>query len=51
LGQTNSWFTGINKNIEGRDKREALLFVGGNPKFREYCDDVRENDYKGYIMT
>ena len=51
LGQTNSWFTGINKNIEGRDKREALLFVGGNPKFREYCDDVRENGYKGYIMT
>jgi len=51
LGQTNSWFTGINKNIDGRDKREALLFVGGNPKFREYCDDVRENGYKGYIMT
>lgn len=51
LGQTNSWFTGINKNIEGRDKREVLLFVGGNPRFREYCDDVRENDYKGYIMS
>ena len=51
LGQTNSWFTGINKNIEGRDKREALLFVGGNPKYREYCDDVAEHDYKGFIMS
>ncbi len=51
LGQTNSWFTGINKNIEGRDKREVLIFVGGNPRFREYCDDVREHDYKGYIMS
>jgi cyclohexanone monooxygenase len=50
LGQTNSWFTGINKNIKGRDKREVLLFVGGNPKFRQYCDDVRENNYKGFIM-
>lgn len=51
LGQTNSWFTGINRNIEGRDKREVLLFVGGNPRFRAYCDDVRDNDYKGYVMT
>lgn len=51
LGQTNSWFTGINQNLEGRDKREVLLFVGGNPRFRAYCDDVRENDYKGYIMA
>jgi cyclohexanone monooxygenase len=51
LGQTNSWFTGINKNIVGRDKREVLLFVGGNPRFREYCDDVREHDYKGFILS
>lgn len=51
LGQTDSWFTGINKNIQGRDKREALLFVGGNPRFREYCDEVREQNYKGFIMS
>jgi cyclohexanone monooxygenase len=51
LGQTNSWFTGINQNLEGRDKREVLLFVGGNPRYRAYCDDVRANDYKGYIMS
>jgi cyclohexanone monooxygenase len=51
LGQTNSWFTGVNQNIPGRDKREVLLFVGGNPRFRAYCDDVREHDYKGYIMS
>jgi len=48
LGQTNSWFTGVNKNIEGRNKRETLLFVGGNPKFRQYCEGVAENDYRGF---
>ena len=51
LGQTNSWFTGINRNIKGRDKREVLLFVGGNPKFRDYCDEVRESNYKGFILA
>lgn len=51
LGQTNSWFTGINKNIEGRDRREVLLFVGGNPRFRQYCDAVREDSYKGFLVA
>lgn len=51
LGQTNSWFTGVNQNLEGRDKREVLLFVGGNPRYQKYCEDVRENDYKGYVMS
>lgn len=51
LGQTNSWFTGVNQNLEGRNKREVLLFVGGNPRFQAYCEDVRENDYKGYVMS
>lgn len=51
LGQTNSWFTGINKNIEGRDRREVLLFVGGNPRFRQYCDEVREGGYKGFLVA
>jgi len=27
------------------------LFVGGNPRFREYCDEVREQNYKGFIMS
>ena len=51
LGQTNSWFTGYNPNLEGRDKREVLLFVGGNPRFRAYCEDVKQNGYKGFVMT
>jgi cyclohexanone monooxygenase len=51
LGRTDSWFTGINTNIEGRDKREVLLFVGGNPRFRADCDDVRNNDYRGFVLA
>lgn len=51
LSKTNSWFTGINKNIKGRDKREVLIFVGGNPRFRQYCEKVRENNYQGFNLT
>jgi len=48
LGRTNSWFTGINKNIQGRNKRETLLFVGGNPKFRQYCEEVEADNFRGF---
>lgn len=51
MGKTNSWFTGINRNIEGRDKREVLLYVGGNQRFKAYCEDVRKNNYKGFVMS
>lgn len=51
LGRTNSWFTGINKNIQGRDRREVLLFVGGNPRFRQYCDEVRADGYRGFLVA
>ena len=33
------------------DKREVLLFVGGNPKYRDFCTDVRAQNYKGFVMS
>ena len=51
LGKTNSWFTGINKNIAGRNKRETLLFVGGNPNFRKYCEKVAADGFRGFELS
>ena len=51
LGRTDSWFTGINPNIPGRNKREVLLWVGGNPRFRAYCEEIRNANYRGFVMT
>lgn len=50
LGRTDSWFTGVNKNIEGRTQREVLVFAGGNPKFREYCNAVAERGYSDFAV-
>ncbi|MES2480959.1 MAG: NAD(P)/FAD-dependent oxidoreductase [Pseudomonadota bacterium] len=50
IGRTNSWFTGINKNLEGRDKRDALLWAGGNPGYRELLDKVSAKGYEGLVM-
>ena len=34
INKTESWFTGINRNIAGRDKRMCLLYAGGAPRYR-----------------
>ncbi|PKB13289.1 cation diffusion facilitator CzcD-associated flavoprotein CzcO [Novosphingobium kunmingense] len=50
-GQTNSWFTGINHNLEGRTKRKMLLYTLGQQYYLQFCRDVIENDYRGYKMS
>lgn len=50
IGETKSWFTGINKNLDGRDRREALVWIGGNPKYREFCENVASNGYDGFLF-
>ena len=51
IGSTNSWFTGVNKNLGGRDRRDALVWIGGNPGFRDLCRQVVENGYEGFALA
>ncbi|MBT4485913.1 MAG: NAD(P)/FAD-dependent oxidoreductase [Rhodospirillaceae bacterium] len=48
--KVDSWFTGINRNIEGKDKRTFLLYAGGAPAYREKCDNVAANNYEGFVL-
>ena len=45
INKTDSWFTGINHNIAGRDKRICLLYAGGAPRYRRKCDEVGASGY------
>ena len=33
--QVDSWVTGINRNVEGKDVRRILQYQGGAPAYRE----------------
>ena len=50
LSQTDSWMTGINSNLPGKQKRTFLLYAGGAPAYREKCDEVAQNDYRGFEL-
>ena len=41
-----SWQTGININLEGRQTRITLMYAGGQPSFRRRCEEVARNGYK-----
>lgn len=49
--KVNSWFTSVNTNLPGRDKRGLLFYTGGQQFFLEFCADVVRNGYKGFDMT
>lgn len=45
-----SWMTGINSNVEGKNVRRVLQYQGGAPAYRAACDEVAAADYKGFVM-
>jgi cation diffusion facilitator CzcD-associated flavoprotein CzcO len=44
--EIDSWMTGINRNIAGKDTRIIARYSGSAPAFRERCDRVAADGYK-----
>jgi cation diffusion facilitator CzcD-associated flavoprotein CzcO len=40
-----SWMTGVNTNVEGRNVRRILQYQGGAPQYREKCAEIAEAGY------
>jgi cation diffusion facilitator CzcD-associated flavoprotein CzcO len=36
--EVDSWMTGINRNVEGKQVRRIMRYSGGHPAFRERCE-------------
>ncbi|WP_158924495.1 NAD(P)/FAD-dependent oxidoreductase [Acidisphaera sp. S103] len=49
--EVDSWMTGINRNVEGKQVRRVMRYSGGHPAFREHCDAISTNGYKELSMT
>ncbi|MBH39305.1 MAG: cyclohexanone monooxygenase [Chloroflexi bacterium] len=44
--QVDSWMTGINSNIQGRQKRIIARYSGSQHSYRKRCNEVAENNYR-----
>jgi cation diffusion facilitator CzcD-associated flavoprotein CzcO len=44
--EINSWMTGINTNVEGKNTRIIARYSGSAPTYRKWCDEVAAGGYR-----
>jgi hypothetical protein len=44
--EVDSWMTGINRNVAGKQVRTVARYSGSAPAYREKCDEVAANGYR-----
>ena len=44
--EVNSWMTGVNSNVEGKQTRIIARYSGSAPAYRARCDEVAAQEYK-----
>ena len=49
--EVNSWMTGVNSNVEGKQVRRIMRYGGTFPSFRQQCDAVIANGYRDIAMA
>ena len=49
--QIDSWATGINHNVDGKNVRRILQYQGGAPAYRAKCDEVAAKGYAGMTLS
>ena len=49
--EVDSWMTGINRNVEGKQVRRIMRYSGGHPAFRARCDAVAADGYRELALA
>ena len=51
LTKTQSWFTGFNTNLEGRDTIRYVAYNGGQPRYRRRLAECAADGYEGFVLS
>jgi cation diffusion facilitator CzcD-associated flavoprotein CzcO len=51
FSQVNSWQTGVNRNVEGRDVRRTLGYYGGAVEYRRKAEAVAARGYREFAFA
>jgi cation diffusion facilitator CzcD-associated flavoprotein CzcO len=51
MNEIDSWMTGVNRNVEGKQTRKIMRYSGGHPAFREHCDAVAAEGYRKLALA
>ena len=51
MNEIASWMTGVNRNVEGKQKARIMRYSGGHPAYREHCDAVAADGYRKLALV
>jgi cation diffusion facilitator CzcD-associated flavoprotein CzcO len=51
MGQTRSWFTGHNSNIDRDDSPRLMVYTGGSYRYRRWITAEADSDYSGFRFS
>jgi cation diffusion facilitator CzcD-associated flavoprotein CzcO len=51
MNEIDSWMTGVNRNVEGKQTRKIMRYSGGHPAFRGHCDAVAAAGYRELALS
>jgi cation diffusion facilitator CzcD-associated flavoprotein CzcO len=46
MNEIDSWMTGVNRNVAGKQTRKIMRYSAGHPAFRAHCDAVAAEGYR-----
>ena len=49
--EVDSWMTGVNQNVEGKQVRIIARYSGTAPEYRERCDRVAADGYRELVLA
>lgn len=49
--EIDSWMTGVNLNVEGKQVRRLVRYSGSAPAFRAMCREIAEEGYRGLSIA
>ena len=49
--EVDSWMTGVNRNVDGRERRRLARYSGTGPAYRAQCDAIAADGYRGIALA
>jgi hypothetical protein len=51
MNEIDSWMTGLNRNVEGKETRKIMRHSGSHPAFRACCNAVAAGGYRARALA
>jgi cation diffusion facilitator CzcD-associated flavoprotein CzcO len=51
MNEVGSWMTGVNRNVEGKQRPRIMRYSGGHPAYREHCDAIARDGYRTLALA